>query len=214
MIDIEKKILFIHIPKTGGTSITKALSGDRSHTTLRHHLLFKKRYIPNFFQNKKQNIIVSSRIIYEQKFLKNKVPLIDENYKKITIIRNPWARAVSWYKDVMRHENHRKGHGITNDISFKKFLLSYGNKSWALRPQTYWLIDWEGNIYIDLICKLENLNKDWPKICDFLSINNLELPHINQSPDNYEWKNYYDNETKKYVEKKYSFEIKKFEYEF
>ena len=214
MIDLEKKILFIHIPKTGGTSITKALSGDRSHATLRHHLLFKKRYIPNLFQNKKQNILSCSKIIYQQKLSKKKVPLIDKNYKKFTIIRNPWARAVSWYKDVMRFEPHRKGLGIPNNISFKNFLLTYGNKFGALRPQTYWLIDWEGNINIDLICKLENLNQDWSKICNFLSIKNLELPHINQAPNKYEWKNYYDNEAKKYIEKKYSYEIKKFEYEF
>ena len=57
----------------------------------------------------------------------------------------------------------------------------------GLRPQTHWLIDWEGISTLISFASL-NLNKDWSKICHYLSIDNDELPKINQL-DKYEWKN-------------------------
>ena len=41
-----------------------------------------------------------------------------QSYFKFTFVRNPWARAFSWYRNVMDDERHQAKHGVPADCSF------------------------------------------------------------------------------------------------
>ena len=46
-----------------------------------------------------------------------------------------------------------------------------------LRPQTYWLKDYSGNIPMDFIGKFETLKQDYQHIAQKLGVENIDLPH-------------------------------------
>lgn len=214
MIDTEKKLLFIHIPKTAGTSITMALAGTkdaRTHWTLRHHLPFKCRYLPNILFNRELHTVDCAKIMI-QKRIGNRIPIIDNQYRIFSVVRNPWARTVSWYRDVMRHEPHRRENRIPDDITFERFIVEFGG-FWGLRKQTHWLVDWAGLIDIDYIAKQENLTDDWPRICELIGTD-AELPHINADNQSYNWREYYTDQTRRLIADRYREEIELFGYSF
>ncbi|MCP4744678.1 MAG: sulfotransferase family protein [Desulfobacteraceae bacterium] len=127
------------------------------------------------------------------------------NYFKFTIVRNPWDRAFSWYKNVMRDEIHQKGYGISSDISLNFFLKNYAGKG-MLRPQTCWLKNYKGKIPMDYIGRFEDLQNTFIKIKQFLNLDQIEFSHeIKGSGENY--KEFYDEESKAIVNKVYSKEI-------
>ena len=71
MISHKYKCIFIHIPKTGGTSIENALLGGKKQPTRIKHKRAKD-YLKQYPKEWKQ-------------------------YFKFTVIRNPWDWMVSWY---------------------------------------------------------------------------------------------------------------------
>ena len=221
MIDTKKKFLFIHIPKTGGTSITKALKGKRSHKTLRHHLPLKYGQIPKVINNSNQNIIDYAIIrmtgwefrIRNSGFWTKKVPYIDDDYKIFSVVRNPWSRAVSYYKNLIDNPKILKLLRIPEGVEFEELLVKYASRCRELRPQIYWLINWNGIIDIDLIAKQENLQEDWKKICDLLELD-LELPFVNINKDPTPWRDYYTPYTRQLIAKIFKEDIKQFGYTF
>jgi hypothetical protein len=99
------------------------------------------------------------------------------NYYKFTIVRNPWMRLHSWYKNVMRDEIHQKNYGISPDISFLEFVKKYAGTGY-LRPQTYWLKQFDGKLNLDFIGKFENLNSAFERVATDLNFPlEKELPH-------------------------------------
>jgi hypothetical protein len=81
-----------------------------------------------------------------------------KKYFKFTVVRNPWNRVYSWYRNVMRDEKH----GIP-PCEFSVFLKKYKD-NWAIRPQTYWIKDFDGSIPLDHIVRFEKLNKGMKKV--------------------------------------------------
>ena len=67
MISHQHKCIFIHINKTGGTSISKALGGGKG---------------------AKHASAIRHRVLFPEKF---------ENYFKFTFVRNPWDKILSQY---------------------------------------------------------------------------------------------------------------------
>ena len=68
--------------------------------------------------------------------------------------------------------------------------------------------------YIDYIGRFEDLDNSWKYICQKLNIPDIPLPHKNISNGDKDYKKIYTEETKDYVAKKYSDDIKLFNYEF
>jgi len=186
------KCIFIHIPKTAGTSIERKLDlygrkrGQQDHRTIRE---IKTTISDSIFRK----------------------------YFKFTFVRNPWARVFSWYKNVMLDEIHRGTLGIpSEDYPFKDFLKVHLDKIsgfMPLKPQMHWIKDDKGNIPLDFIGKFENLEKDFSYVCDVLNIENKRLPKLIVG-DNRHYSKYYDKEMKRSVAKKYAEEIIYFGYKF
>lgn len=159
----EKKFIFIHIPKTGGTSLKKILS--------------EKINIDGFKVNGELVIYNKNTHIgiNKKQFLKYK------DYFKFTIVRHPYDWIKSYYNF---HANKSKFYAqitnkkINNTIteSFDDYLKNLNSFN-----QTDFFTD--GNdIFVDKICKLENFDKDMVFILKKLKLNlNYKHTHMKNS---------------------------------
>lgn len=219
MISDKFRCIFVHIPKTAGTSIEyKLRSFDTLETGVQDHRSIREME-PGATANLIHDIVTANHEMLLN-HLKNTIrrkrratPEQFESYYKFTFIRNPWARAHSWYKNVMRDENHRKKHGIPEGCTFETFLADHPNQ-WALQPQLYWLQDRKGNIPLDFIGRFENLAEDFNHVCDVLQLGITELPHMISSKSKSHHTEFYNERTMKIVADRYAEEIEHFGYRF
>ena len=137
-----------------------------------------------------------------------------KSYFKFTFIRNPWSRAFSFYKTVFRNEftRRRAGIGINGHISLNEYLVKFAGKG-LRRPQLYWLKDFKGTIPLDYIGRFENLTEDFQEVCGHLQANHITLPHFNIGTGD-DYREYYDEDSKKIISDIYQEEIKIFDYSF
>ena len=66
---------------------------------------------------------------------------------------------------------------------------------------------------INYICRFENLEEDFYKVCDKLKIKNITLPHLNKIHHSH-YTDVYTDETRKIIENLYSKDIEHFGYKF
>lgn len=214
MILAEQKIAFIHVPKTAGTSITRALGGERDHSTLRHYLPFRPKFICDHSNYTYADVRLLANIL-RSKFLDRQASTcIDQDWRVFTVVRNPWSRCLSWWFDVQRHEPHRQKLKIDKNIGLYDFIKKYHGRSMGLIPQTYWLKDWCGGMgAFDLIVKQELLDEDWSRVQKLLNVS-ASLPRVNATPKAYKCDDFYSADTIRLVSLLYQDEIDLFGYEY
>lgn len=224
MISHEHECIFIHIPKCAGTSIERALGHLDNHTGRdgqdhRGIRMIEQPFIrPDVFRSKENINCALRRIRYRYSPAKNsnnKLTVTAKQYNsycKFTIIRNPWSRAFSWYKNVKRDPIHMRNYGVSKNMSFKDFLRAHAGKG-LLRPQTYWLRSYDGTINLDYIGRFETLAESFREICGSIQASRIELPHnIKGSGEDY--LEYFDDESVDIIAKTYQEEISLFDYSY
>ena len=213
MINHDHKLIFIHIPRTGGTSIeyffTKETEVEAKHT-------FPVGW-------------------------KNDHPEEWETYFKFSSVRNPWDRAVSqwaiekqWYpahfdKSFKEYVKYPQGFPLQPQLWFltEPSCVAYSD-----------IIQYvEDNI--NCILRFEDLEAEFAILCDHLGVECNTLPHKYDSasgepfvapavvarrlPHKYAsaevrqkrpYQEYYDQETKDIISRIYNIDIEYFEYEF
>ena len=191
MINHKHKFVFIHIPKTAGTSI-ESLFINNAHI----------KDVPG-----KHNMV---RDIGSE-FLKK--------YFSFTFVRNPWSRMVSYYEFRIKRSFDMYNHGDSFK-KWISFLHSSDVKridayqfNLAIKNQYEFLINKSNEISVDFIGKFENLQEDFNTICDKIGIPYQELPHENKSKHKH-YTEYYDDETRSIVAEKYAKDIEYFGYKF
>ncbi|MTF38877.1 hypothetical protein [Cyanobacterium aponinum] len=96
---------------------------------------------------------------------------------------------------------------IDQSIPFDQFL-SHCLEKGKLKPQNYWIHNFQGDIKLDFIEKFEHLNSDFSNVCQSLGLN-IELPHkLNSGNSNY--KQFYNEDLINLVSDFYQEEIKLF----
>lgn len=199
MILEDKKLIFVHIPKTGGTSIMKALRP---------------------YGLKGSGHIQLSRELSVHKIGRPK----RARYTVFCVSRNPWDLVVSNYSYIKMEKSYWHSlDGTTNygvhpdyefvkDLSFKEFVYALKDKKikskYNTLPQTYWI-----NRKVDKVLRFENLNEDFKALCKEVGLDKVELPHLNKSTHK-SYKDFYDDELIEIVRKLYHKDIETFGYEF
>jgi hypothetical protein len=189
------KLIFVHIPKTAGTSIEKMIE----------------------IRNNKLDLWSTSIPILQHLVPKDLKKYIDDNkwntYYKFTVVRNPFDRLVSDYKWMLTQNLFKKKQTFNEFVKLVENVVinnQYHNHELYdhFKPQYLYFED----IEYDYICKFETLVEDI-KVIQKASNNNNKLPYLNKTKhDNY--KIYYNTETKNIVEKLYYKDLEKFNYKF
>jgi|TARA_Y100000310_G_scaffold195674_1_gene195678 hypothetical protein len=197
MIEHINKIIFLHIPKTGGTSIVNSIVGTSAH----EHLDWRE--------------------------LKEKHKEYWDEYYKFTIVRNPFDWLVSMYHGMYGGDPdtwpafgdpHRT---IASHMSFPRFIKDFRQARAPGKPFSQ--VDIIGP-EMDQIIRFENLGNEFDKLRTEGRLVTKQgclvrdLSHDNRSPSRKEksgeYKSYYTDELREIVERELEKDLKTFGYSY
>jgi len=225
MISHKFKCIFVHIPKCAGTSIEKALGhfdgyegrSGQDHRSIRmiEQPWFNINSIKSFSNLEEIFRRLRHKTIFQTN-PKNHITLTSYqyiNYFKFSVVRNPYARVYSWYRNVIRDDFHLKHYGISKDMEFYDYLDKFLFNSYMIRPQVYWLKNFKGKIQLDYIGKFEEINKVFENISKHLSLGEISFPHEKKT-EHIDYRDAYDNKSIDIVTNYYKDDLKFFDYKF
>jgi len=184
----DRPFIFIHINKTAGTSIGRAIG-----LPVKHHLMATE---------------VIDRIGMDA---------WNQAYK-FTVVRNPWDKVVSHYeyrRKKNKTEIASRGvpfsEWVIKTYGENKDAFYYNNPR-SFQAQVEWLKDTNGVISMDYIIRFESINEDFEHVRAVIGLE-AELPHLNASTRT-GYQTYYDNETREIVARWFREDIAAFNYDF
>lgn len=177
---------FVHINKTAGSSVERALGLPFQHKTARElrdqigPRRWTKRFTFTFVRNPWDKVASH----YHYRVMTNKTGLATAR-----LPFNDW---------VVRAYGDRDPHYYDNP---KMFM-----------PQNQWIVDEDGEIMVDFIGYFENLEADFRKICDVLRIE-ARLPHLKRS-NRKDYRELYSPEAAEVVACRFAEDLERFGYSF
>lgn len=151
-VNLEKEYTYVHIPKTGGSSIEKNL-GLQGPTNL---------WNAQWCQYEFDGVGYSPQHLTLP--LIKKVKPETENFKSFTVVRNPYEKAISEYF-MINFDFYKTPKPNFEENDFEKFLEEeyFIHRLDHTLPQHKFIDD-----TIDKVVKLKDLDEEWWGICDFI----------------------------------------------
>lgn len=208
--------LFVHIAKTGGTSIRTALTPlmrrDPSRwlqsVCSRISGLTGHRLGIKFPRHAK---VIAAREMLPGDYFRSLF--------KFAFVRNPWDLQVSSYHHIQRERPHLVRH-LSGFEDFVRWKLE-GDRPYhyildaSTEPQVYSLIDLEGDFLVDYIGYYERLSENFREACDRIGLpGNIRLPHRRRAAKRTEYRSYYSDAVAEFVARHYAPDIEAFGYTF
>lgn len=171
-------LLFIHIPKTGGTVIEDEI---------------KKKFSQELFSNYTNKLLEYpySKISLQHQFYstiynyKKKIRLNLKNLKTFAVIRNPYDRIISdlfWYNLIKSSDTPEIVYNVIKNNYIDRDDLDNHNV-----PQYKFVTDKNSNLVSSIkIFRCETLNEDNDLLCKFLGFKiNIKRNNVNKNYDKY-----------------------------
>jgi hypothetical protein len=211
------KTIFVHIPKTAGTSVEAVLGmhGDKQGIGI----------VP-YFNQELDHEHLYGRQLQHMTAQSIRSVLNDEAafaaYFKFAVVRNPWDRLVSalawtdqkWARgeELTQTEFERQVRQIHASLTAARAAPAPVTLPQYLYPQWLYVHDAQQRPLVDFVARYESLEEDWRTICARLGID-LQLPRRMKSHHR-DYRQYYSPETRGLVGEMYAADARLFHYEF
>lgn len=205
LLSEERHFLFVHVPKTGGTSLESILKpyalprpASRLASWLRP-LGLPKDYSRYRFRQHGSLRSLEARVPAE----------LFERCFKFAFVRNPWDRLVSDYNHARsRPESGR--HRRIAQRSFEEFLTGEARR--ADSRQVPLLLNQRGEIGVDFLGRFEQFSAHAQHVLSQLGIE-AELPHQNAHPHG-DYRQFYDDRSRAFVGEHWREDVERLGYDF
>ncbi len=182
----DQKIIFIHINKTGGSSVEKALGLRFEHKTALENIekigeeAWEKAFSFTVVRNPWDKVVSH----YHYRIQTNQTDLKDKPIPFAEWVELAYGRQDSRYYDRPR----------------------------MFMPQCDWVCDKQGRLLVDFVARFESLEQGFAEVCKRLKLD-AQLPHLKQSKRG-DYRQYYDEQSAQIVRDWFDKDIKQFGYSF
>jgi hypothetical protein len=216
LLNHKYNFLYVHIAKTGGTSVRTVLNKLRWRDPM-YYLMFPGHKISNMTGH-----ITATKFPRHAGVIAAKEMLPDALFNKLykfAFVRNPWDLQVSSYHHIQRERPE-----LLKDIKDFNQFIEYKfdparpyifHFDIATKLQTDHLIDLRGDIIVDFVGRYENLQDDVNTVKNALGLKNFAIPHKRKANDrNKDYRSYYNNTSIEAVAHHYAQDITLLNYHF
>ncbi len=176
-----RRYIFVHAPKTGGTSLALALEAR----AMANDIMLGDTPKARRRRGRVKDVATSGRL-WKHSMLTDLYGLVTQDeieaFFVFTLVRNPWDRMVSYYHWLREQTFDHPAVGLAQRLSFSDFLhtdeVQAGMREF---PYSRYVRDAGGVDRADLYIRLEHLKDDLVPLERHLGFNLGEIPHENFS---------------------------------
>lgn len=184
-----RRYIFVHIPKTGGTSFARALETR----AMRDDILIGDTPKAQRRKGRLKDLHAAGRL-WKHATLADIAGLADPaQFFVVTLVRNPWDRLVSYYHWLRDQTFAHPAVGLAQTLPFSAFL-HHPVIVQSLRAQPYasYVTDSTGVQHCQLFARLEHLDDDLAPFWAHVGFR-LDIGHENRSRRDADWRAYYSD---------------------
>jgi len=206
-----RRYIFVHIPKTGGTSLAAALETR----AMADDLLIGDT--PKASRRKRRLAQLSARgRLWKHSRLADLdgvlAPGEIDGMFVFTLVRNPWDRMVSYYAWAREQSFDHPAIRAARRLDFGGFVADPAvGESLRRSPARSYVTDAAGCERCDAFVRLESLETDLVPVWEHLGFR-LELPRLNASGRKSDYRSYYDAPARRRVAELHAEDIDRFGY--
>ncbi|MEO0390268.1 MAG: sulfotransferase family 2 domain-containing protein [Pseudomonadota bacterium] len=208
-----RRYIFVHAPKTGGTSMALALEAR----AMKDDMMLGDT--PKSRQRRRRLKDAATRgRLWKHSTLADidglLAPGLLEQMFVFTLVRNPWARMVSYYHWLQVQQFAHPAVGLARRLSFADFAQHPQiTTSWRASPARHYVTDAAGQERCHAFVRLEHVQTDLAPVEAHLGFA-LTLPHLNQSGAPQDWRSLYTPAARAAVTEACAEDIARFDYRF
>jgi hypothetical protein len=216
LLSVKYNFLFVHIAKTGGTSVRSALQSLRWRDPWYYPMFLCSRLSHLSGHRLGSKFPRHSRIVAAKEMLPE---TFFNGLFKFAIVRNPWDLQVSSYHHIRRERPHLIAH-IEDFDQFIRWKFDPERPyqyhiDTSIQSQLDYLVDLQGSILVDFIGHYETLSDDFGEIIQRIGVKHLQLPHKRKATDRKkDYRSYYSDDLARLVGDYFSKDIESLGYSF
>lgn len=132
-------------------------------------------------------------------------------YYTFAFVRNPWDWLVSLYHYIRQAQGHKYQRDLLA-LSFDDFVRNV--EDFDIQDQSSFVTDTKGRIMVDFVGHFEQISTDFRSVCHMLGLPGLPVQHLNRSTRKRDYSYYYDATLRSIVGEKFKRDIELFGYSF